>query len=77
VAVALDDAKGCAGKAELLDRVKQSGDQRAVDILEPLTRGTSKGCGFLGLGACPSQCPKQAKAMRDAVDDVKQRLAKE
>ena len=54
--------------------MKQSGDERAVAILEPLTRGSSRGCGLLGLGACPPACPKEAKKMRDVVAQVKQRL---
>ena len=77
VAMALDDAKGCDEKAALLDRVEQSGDERAVAVLEPLARGSSRGCGFLGLGACPPACPKQAKEIRETVDAVKARLERD
>lgn len=73
VAIALDNAKSCDDKAELLDRVKQSGDERAVAILEPLTRGTSRGCGMFGLGGCPPPCGKHAKDMKEAIADVQSR----
>lgn len=76
IAIALDSAKGCEDKAALLERVEQSGDERAIAILEPLTRGSSRGCGLFGLGACPPACPKQAQEMKKAIDAVQARVKK-
>jgi serine/threonine-protein kinase len=76
VAVALDNASTCADKAELLGRVRQQGDERSVKVLRPLTVGTSRGCGFLSLAACPAPCRKEAAKMKEAIAEVEQRTAK-
>jgi tRNA A-37 threonylcarbamoyl transferase component Bud32 len=73
VAAALKAAKGCVDKAALLERVESDGDQRAVAVLQPLTRGRSSGCGLLRLQACPAACPNQAAAMKAAIAAVKAR----
>lgn len=73
VATALDGAKSCEDKAALLDRVRQHGDERSVDILRPLTVGSKTGCGFLSLGACAARCHKQAAEMREAIAAVGKR----
>jgi tRNA A-37 threonylcarbamoyl transferase component Bud32 len=71
IAIELRRAQGCKDKAKLLDRAAALGDERVIAILAPLTTGTPKGCGFLGLGACPAPCWKDATAMKRAMQTIR------
>jgi serine/threonine-protein kinase len=70
VAFELHRAKSCGAKAKLLDRAKREGDERAAAVLRPLMVPRKRGCGILGLGACPPRCPAQASKMRAAVKAI-------
>ncbi len=76
IAVDLREASGCDQKAALLDRVVQHGDERCIEILQPLTVGKRSGCGFLNLGACPAQCHAQAGRMQQAITAIRARQKK-
>ncbi|MCC6526931.1 MAG: hypothetical protein IT373_30060, partial [Polyangiaceae bacterium] len=75
LAVALDlrAAIGCQAKKALLERATTAGDLRAVAILQPLTVGASKGCGFLSLASCPAQCAAEAQDMQRAIQAIRAR----
>ncbi|MEZ4447307.1 MAG: serine/threonine-protein kinase [Polyangiaceae bacterium] len=69
----LEQARGCGDKAKLLERVTKEGDRRAAEHLEPFTRGSRSGCGFLKMSACPPACAEAAAAMRKAIEAAKSR----
>src|SRR5690606_19183953 len=63
IAFDLSQAKSCA-KVALLDRVAEHGDERCAEQLKPLLVKKRRGCGFLGLSACPAPCGKDEPAIR-------------
>ncbi|MBW2453463.1 MAG: serine/threonine protein kinase [Deltaproteobacteria bacterium] len=73
IALELRAAKGCQGKYALLARAATDGDHRCVALLRPLTIGRKRGCGLLGLGACPARCRAQAAKMRQTIQAIESR----
>jgi tRNA A-37 threonylcarbamoyl transferase component Bud32 len=73
IACELEAAEGCAAKAALLDRVAAEGDERAAAHLRPLVKGSGRGCGMFGLGACPARCAAEAARMREAIAAIEAR----
>jgi hypothetical protein len=74
IAFALYRAKGC--KVELLGRAEKDGDERAADQLRPLLLAPRRGCGFLGMQACPQRCRKDEPAIRKAIGAIEARSSK-
>jgi serine/threonine-protein kinase len=74
IAFDLYQAKGC--KVELLGRAEKEGDERSAKLLRPLLVAPRRGCGFLGMQACPARCPKDEVAIRKAVKAIDARSSK-
>lgn len=72
VALQIREAKGCTAVRELLPRVTEVGDARALAPLKRLQSGS--GCGFLGLEDCYS-CLRDDSALDEAIAAVTARPA--
>jgi eukaryotic-like serine/threonine-protein kinase len=65
-------ASGCGAFKQLLPRVMESADERAVSKLKSLQ--SNRGCGFLGLGDCYS-CLRGSKDLSQALKNAQSRPA--
>jgi serine/threonine-protein kinase len=74
VAYELRVAKTCADRLPLLDRAASLGDERAIQVLNPLSIGAKRGCGAKKRLPCPPACAQEAAAYRAAVTKIAQRL---
>jgi eukaryotic-like serine/threonine-protein kinase len=63
--------KSCKARKELLERVKEHGDARMLDLLTPMK--SARGCGFLGTRDCWS-CVRKDAALDEALDAVQARV---
>jgi serine/threonine-protein kinase len=77
VAFDLRNAPSCAARISLLTRAKNQGDERAVAALALYSTGTKKGCGRGKRRPCPPMCAAEAKAFRNTMGQIRERLVAE
>lgn len=75
VAYELRTANSCAARLPLLERASELGDERASQVLLPLSVGNKRGCGRWKKSPCPPPCAEEARRYSEAVARIATRLA--
>lgn len=73
IALELEAASSCTARLPLLERAKVLGDERSVQVLAPLAKGTKTGCGKWKNKPCLAPCHAQAKEYWDAIQAISSR----
>jgi serine/threonine-protein kinase len=75
VAYDLRTANSCAARLPMLARASELGDERASQVLLPLSVGAKRGCGRWKKNPCPPPCPEEARRYSEVVARIATRLA--
>lgn len=75
VAYDLRTANSCAARLPLLERASELGDERASQVLLPLSVGAKRGCGRWKKNPCPPPCAEEARRYSEVVARIATRLA--
>jgi hypothetical protein len=74
VAYELRNQSSCAARLPLLRRAENLGDERAIQVLSPLSTGTKTGCGKRKRQPCLPACSKEASEFRSVIAKISRRL---
>ncbi len=74
VAYQLREAETCEARLPLLARAAGLGDERSIQILNPLATGAKRGCGKWKNKPCPASCAKEAEEFKAVMVKIRQRL---
>jgi tRNA A-37 threonylcarbamoyl transferase component Bud32 len=74
IAYDLRKADDCEARLPLLGRAAQLGDERALAVLQPLVKGTKKGCGKWKNLPCAAPCAAQASEYQKTISSIARRL---
>jgi len=74
IAYELREAETCEARLPLLARAAGLGDERSIQLLNPLTIGAKRGCGKWKARPCPASCAKNAEEFKAVMVKIRQRL---
>jgi serine/threonine protein kinase len=75
VAHDLHFSRSCADRLPMLERAAQFGDERSVQVLNPLSSSKPRGCGRRGRDPCKPTCPKEAEEFQRTIEKISLRPA--